>query len=143
VACFNWWVRVPRGPVKGFHVAPRHWFDGLYTKFWLGVHGGRTRDLPRANGLTIRANHSGSGSELLFKRHKNYMNCNRGSVGGNKGWGLAPALANTYDRVMEPTHAEFKTYVMVGIVISPGFRAGPCDRSRYPLCSAGGYNIGP
>jgi hypothetical protein len=37
-------VKVPRGPVKGCHVAPGDWFVGLY-KIIVAWHRGQTRDL--------------------------------------------------------------------------------------------------
>jgi hypothetical protein len=44
-------VKVPRGPVKGFHVAPQDWFIGLCVKFF-GSAGIRKPDLPVGKGPT-------------------------------------------------------------------------------------------
>jgi hypothetical protein len=52
VACFDWLVRVPRGPVLGCHVAPHYWFVGFsYVKFGLVSPGVEPATSGQGNGL--------------------------------------------------------------------------------------------
>jgi hypothetical protein len=72
VACSDWLVRVPRGPVKGCHVAPHYWLLVLIKNLdWPGFEIETTR---WAKDRRIRANQHGDRWYLLCNRANIYLN---------------------------------------------------------------------
>jgi hypothetical protein len=65
--------KVPRGPVKGCHVAPHDWLLVMCIKFGLAWPGVEPVTSRQANGLAERASHPGGRWYLLYHQRNIFI----------------------------------------------------------------------